>query len=151
VEQTAFVGKRKSTLLGTASDVDVAEMLGVTKTSVFGKRKHLGVPALYLSGKQVAHRWTERELGWLGKLTDSDIAERIGVDSTTVTWKRRVLGIGPKSPTKKGRQWTKKELKSRSNNSSASLRYDSSSARFDDRLPEIIVDLFRHQVGLKAV
>lgn len=88
---------REIALLGTDSDEKIAAKLGVTKSSVFVRRKKLGVPAFGQSTAEKSHRWTKHQIGWLGKFSDNEIAQRIGVSSYTVSYKRRSLGIATRS------------------------------------------------------
>ncbi len=88
---------RQIALLGTDSDEKIAARLGLTKSSVFVRRKKLGVPAFGQSTAEKSHRWTKRQLAWLGKFSDREIADRIGVSNYTVAYKRRSLGIATRS------------------------------------------------------
>ena len=101
---------RDLALLGTASDVEIAKRVGVTRTAVEQQRRRNGVAPYGSTTDQRRHRWTKRQIGWLGKLTDREIAERLGVTVGAVAWKRRLLCVEPTRKSRARQHWTKREL-----------------------------------------
>ena len=100
-------------LLGTASDVIVANQLGVSENTVRLRRKKLKIPPANLSSKKKAFRWTDKRIAMLGKHSDSSLARRWSIDPTTVAWKRRIMSIPTASAvwsSKPVRQWSKREI-----------------------------------------
>ena len=80
-------------LLGKASDRDVARQLGIHASSVFSKRRELGIASYQPPQRRI--RWTAKMLALLGKLPDVDIARRFGIVKDSVSRKREELGIEP--------------------------------------------------------
>lgn len=98
-------------LLGTESDVRVADALGVTKSSAFKQRVKRGIPACHPSTIGARYKWTKRQIKMLGNIPDAQVAKKIGLDPSQVTEKRSILGIAPShKPMQPRRKWTKKEL-----------------------------------------
>lgn len=98
-------------LLGTISDQEVANRIGLTDSAVNIKRRTLGIPAFGKSTSENKYRWSKKELAMLGKLTDAQVARETGLTSGVVAAKRRILGrpiAGGK--TSRRRNWTKNEL-----------------------------------------
>lgn len=80
---------KEDSLLGTASDAEIAERLGRTTRAVEARRERLGIKAQHRIGKV----WPARVLALLGKVPDTEIAAMMDVWSLTVLKKRRSLGI----------------------------------------------------------
>ena len=79
--------------LGKASDRDLARQLGINASSVFAKRRELGIPS-YCPPRRLI-RWTRKMRALLGKVPDTDIARRFGIVKDSVSRKREELGIEP--------------------------------------------------------
>jgi len=84
---------QKLALLGTMSDAEVAEELGIHKATVSTKRKQLGIAASRPPRR--VYQWTEELLALLGKVTDRELARRSGFSVSSVRRKRAALGIRP--------------------------------------------------------
>jgi DNA-binding CsgD family transcriptional regulator len=84
--------------LGKQSDASFARELGIDRSSVWAKRRSLGIR--WWSPKRV---WGQKELRWLGRLTDREIARRLGLSAETVGQKRRSLGIACSPSSGRGR------------------------------------------------
>jgi DNA-binding CsgD family transcriptional regulator len=103
-------------LLGRKSDQEVAEMLGMAKTTVANKRRSLGIES-FAHKTKLWRRWTEDELALLGKHTDKEIARRLKMPEPNVASKRHHLGIAPFRPRKENTRprpnavkWTRQNL-----------------------------------------
>jgi hypothetical protein len=79
--------------LGKASDRDVARQLGINATSVFAKRREMGIPS-YRPPRRLI-QWTRKMKALLGKVPDTEIARRFGIVKDSVSRKREELGIEP--------------------------------------------------------
>lgn len=102
--------KRQIAALGSASDAQIAELMGVATNTIIKKRRKLGIAPFGQTREAKQHHWTKRQIGWLGKRTDVAIAQQLGIDQTTVAYQRRILGIPSYSVTSKGHEWTEKEI-----------------------------------------
>lgn len=78
-------------MLGTASDRDVAEELGISFTSVAMKRKLLQIPPFQAPNEQI--EWTQEMVAQLGVAPDRAVAARFGLGTKSVSRKREELGI----------------------------------------------------------
>lgn len=78
------------TLLGTRSDWDVADELGMHKRTVRLRRLVLGIPAF---GRNVGIDWTSEMDVLLGTMVDEDVADTLGMNRSSVRNRREVLGI----------------------------------------------------------
>lgn len=78
-------------LLGTQSDRRVAQLLGISATSVHNKRRLLGIPSYHPPHKRIT--WTAEMIGLLGTRTDVDCARRFRMTKDSVKLKRDELGI----------------------------------------------------------
>jgi len=104
--------RKNLALLGKLPDERVAEIMGISRKSVMGKRKRLGIES-FAVGTQFWHPWTEEEIARLGITTDRELAEQLGIQPMCVTAKRRQLGIESftkASGLKASREWTEREL-----------------------------------------
>lgn len=72
-------------LVGTMTDVKLAEQLGVGTHVVFMRRVNLGIPPYSV--------WTDTALSMLGTMSDEELSRLLGVHKTTVRYKRLQLGI----------------------------------------------------------
>jgi hypothetical protein len=80
-------------LLGTASDRNVAEKLGISVTSVGYKRKLLDIPPF---GEPVERiEWTKEMITLLGTISDREFVLRFPMGLDTVHQKRKELGVAP--------------------------------------------------------
>jgi len=75
-------------LLGTATDAKVARLIGVTKLSVFNRRKRLGIP----SQQPRTINWGLTEIGLLGKYPDEQVAALLQRPVDAVRRKRIQIG-----------------------------------------------------------
>jgi len=78
--------RAQTALLGTATDREVARILGMNKPAVTRKREQLGVPPFVA-------RWSTAEKALLGADTDAAIAKLLGRSQSAVETKRRQLRI----------------------------------------------------------
>jgi hypothetical protein len=78
-------------LLGTMSDPELGELLGISHATVYLKRRRLGICPF--QPKPVDVEWTEEMLGLLGKVPDAEVAQRYGLAIVTVYRKRSSLKI----------------------------------------------------------
>lgn len=104
--------RKNLALLSKLPDERVAEIMGISRKSVLGKRKRLGIES-FAVGTQFWHPWTEEEITRLGKTTDRELAEQLGIQPMCVTAKRRQLGIEAFTKTsglKTSREWTEREI-----------------------------------------
>jgi hypothetical protein len=74
--------------LGKATDLELAEELGLQHAAVAALRSRLGIAALH----PVKH-WSESEIELLGTLPDREVADRLERSRGAVAEKRRSLGI----------------------------------------------------------
>ena len=82
-------------LLGSDTDSQIADMLGISIYCVARKRSSLGIPS-YVERNWKRIQWTKRMLAMLGKMQDSQVAAHLRIDANTVMRKRRSLNIPPK-------------------------------------------------------
>ncbi|WP_158229210.1 DUF746 domain-containing protein [Collimonas sp. PA-H2] len=82
------------TLLGAASDQTIATQLGVSKASVGGRRRQLGI-ASFCTSPLV---WTAEMEAHLGTDLDTVIAKKLGVNRQQVFRRRHQLGIAANRP-----------------------------------------------------
>lgn len=104
--------RKNLALLGKLPDERVAEIIRISRKSVLGKRKRLGIES-FAVGTQFWHPWTEEEIARLGKTTDRELAEQLGIQPMCVTAKRRQMGIesfAKASGLKTSRVWTEREI-----------------------------------------
>lgn len=85
--------QKELALLGTRSDYEIAELVGVAPGTVQFKRTLLGIPPFGRRPEKIV--WTKQMLSLLGKVNDSEIAERFGVNPSSVKIKRDRLRIPP--------------------------------------------------------
>ena len=85
--------QRELAQLGTVSDYEVAELVGVAPGTVHLKRRLLGIPAFGRRPDKI--EWTEEMLSLLGTVMDSEITRRFGISASSVKIKRDRLGIAP--------------------------------------------------------
>lgn len=99
-------------MLGTASDRAVAAALGINHSSVFLKRRSLGISPYRepISPGGPRFEWTDRAIRLLGKGSDRKIARKLGISPSAVFHKRRVLGIPGYRPPPKRLRWTQEML-----------------------------------------
>lgn len=97
-------------LLGTASDAEVAGMIGVTKSAVFSKRVSLGIAPVTGAQSERVHKWTASQERKLGTVSDNALAEKFGISTTVVNARRLSMGIAPARTMALRKPWTKKEL-----------------------------------------
>lgn len=92
--------------LGKRPDQEIADILGVTRSTVYKKRASLGIPTY----REVF--WTDDKLVLLGKISDAEAARRFGVSKTAVAAKRQALDIPPliPAPGRNPRTWTQEEI-----------------------------------------
>jgi len=93
-------------LLGTMSDIEVSERLGISRVTVFNKRDELGIPAGGMRGPKT-REWTEEQIALLGTMVDREVAERLGIKHALVLKKRTDLGIPIYD---KSRKWTEEQI-----------------------------------------
>ena len=83
--------------LGTITDRELAEQLGVHIMCVMMKRKQMGIQSFSKSsGIRKSRTWTKLEISLLGKKTDSVLAHEMGLGIGVLRKKRIELGIAPK-------------------------------------------------------
>lgn len=83
-------------LLGTETDADVAELLGIGESSVRLKRRLLHIEAFGDTAHGRAKvTWTQEHLDLLGRVPDAVLAARMGISGSTVWMKRHLAGIPP--------------------------------------------------------
>lgn len=75
-------------LLGTMSNPDIAEQLGISVTAVNLRRRKLGIPIFSRSA-----RWTSEMEAQLGTMSDFKVAEELGIPVGAVRRRREKLGI----------------------------------------------------------
>jgi hypothetical protein len=80
-------------LLGTASDHNVAERLGISVTSVGFKRNLLDIPPFIEPVKPIS--WTNQMIALLGTISDREFVRGFPMGLDTVHQKRKELGIAP--------------------------------------------------------
>ena len=78
--------------LGRMTDASLADRMGITDTSVFVKRRSLGIPSFF-PGREAQAKWKATQLRRLGKVPDAILAAEIGVSPSVVQAKRQSLGI----------------------------------------------------------
>lgn len=78
-------------VLGKASDSEVAKKFGVGLSTVRDRRRKLGIPAF--NGGRPSRIEIPEEL--LGRISDGKIAEQIGCSKATVRSRREELNISP--------------------------------------------------------
>jgi hypothetical protein len=93
-------------LLGEASDRQVAEELGVSKSSVAYKRTSLGIQAYGEARRKPDRFWTAKRISLLGTARDLEVARRLRVSRARVAYQRRVRGIPPFVPRRPRIVWT---------------------------------------------
>ena len=95
-------------LLGTASDRDLADRLGLHADTVGRRRRALGIASYSKRSYPIpAHEWTGEEVALLGKVPDEEVARRLGLSYEVVGYRRRRLGIPPcRRPGRTGNAWT---------------------------------------------
>lgn len=84
--------KKDIALLGTMSDKNVAQRIGLSATCIINKRKELGIAPF---SAVLKINWTKTLLNQLGKISDSQLAFKMGVHTSAVHKKRVELGILP--------------------------------------------------------
>jgi len=77
------------TMLGQASDGDVARRTGRSSSAVASKRQALGIAPYHAHSRT----WTKKELRRLGKEPDAVVARSIGASRGHVLKKRTALGL----------------------------------------------------------
>lgn len=87
-EPPAQVPAEIAELLGTASDAQVADRLGMSQPQVRRLRKKLGI-----SAHMAMKRWTPAEVALLGTAPDKAIAKRLGRTRASVLYARMDRGI----------------------------------------------------------
>ncbi len=85
---------RELALLGRISDGMLARRLGISKTTVWKRRRELNIPACYVGPLKIA--WTPTMLRDLGRLMDREFAERYGVSRSTAQGKRQEMNRAAK-------------------------------------------------------
>ncbi len=88
-------------LLGTKSDRETAENLGLSKTAIRIRRIELGIPLKELPRPVPTNKfnWTPEIEAQLGTMSDQRLAEKLGVSSALVHKRRKLLGIAAKGNT----------------------------------------------------
>ncbi len=86
-------------LIGTGSDLSVANALGLPFKLVAYKRRRMRIPLL-------VQRWTEHELALLGRASDYRISRTLGKSHKAIRRKREKLGI----PTFARKPWSEAEI-----------------------------------------
>ena len=86
-------------LLGTASDIEIAERLGVSVSTVWHARNSRGIPTFGV-------HLTPQQIELIGTMSDHALAKRLGCLSSLVASTRERLGI-PAFQTQK--RWTPQE------------------------------------------
>lgn len=61
-------------LLGTMSDIDLGEKLGVPKANVTFRRKKLGIAPFNAHKSVITRPWTDKEIALLGSMPDASVA-----------------------------------------------------------------------------
>jgi hypothetical protein len=89
-----FWTAKEMALLGTQTDKEVAQQIGVSPATVYVKRSKLGIPA-HNGRPHFMCRWGTTELAMLGRFPDSEIAELTSRSLNEVVNKRKSLGIKP--------------------------------------------------------
>jgi len=98
----------KIALLGTMSDAALAKHLGIKWTSVFEKRKSLGIASFRKFGPQ---KWNQKAIRMLGKKSDQEVANIFEMAKTTVFNKRKSLGItSSMQQSDSWHRWTEEEV-----------------------------------------
>lgn len=101
-------------LLGTMTDYDVAQTLGVTQGVVFNQRAIRGIPPFRPVGRHKAGRksypWTPEELALLGTMSDQDVANKLDISYGTVQRKRKELGIPAMDSSRERIDWTEEKI-----------------------------------------
>lgn len=95
-------------LLGQASDRDVAAELGLGISTVSHKRQFLGIPAFQSNRPRQSRFWTPARLALLGRVNDGELARRWGISRSAVFYRRQLLGIPPAQPAAPRVRWTAK-------------------------------------------
>ena len=93
----AHIGPKKWTtrelkLLGTDTDVNIANQLSLSASLIARQRKILNIPSFKGSKP---FKWKKSSLAMLGKFTDADIAFELGINASTIWKKRKELNIEP--------------------------------------------------------
>jgi hypothetical protein len=109
LKRKRIIWTRKTiSMLGTMTDAALALKLRVSVSTVFEKRRKLGIPA---SRPPNSIQWTRDMIATLGRIPDRDFAKAYGMNVLTVYNKRLDLGIGCYARnTKAWHYWTKKEI-----------------------------------------
>ena len=85
-------------MLGSASDGEVAELLGLPKHCVRYKRRCLQIPPAREASPSSSGRWSQRRVALVGTAPDPEIARRLGVHPGSVAYQRRKRGVPPFRP-----------------------------------------------------
>lgn len=102
--------KARLKLLGSVSDVVLGLRFRIGHSTIYYKRKALGIPARYPNTQQKKRHWSSRQLARLGVDSDTAIAKSMGLTVAATGQKRKVLGIpAPPSTRNKAREWQKRE------------------------------------------
>jgi DNA-binding CsgD family transcriptional regulator len=91
-------------LLGTASDRELADFWGVEDSAVYHRRRLLAIPAFGNRGRP--QPWTPAMIATLRDHHDRDIAKRFGITAASVAIKRRELRIEKELPHHLATTWT---------------------------------------------
>lgn len=99
-------------LLGKVTDTRVAELAGVSLTTVRAERRRRGIPSF--DRRRPAFTWTPESVAMLGRDTDANVAAELDVHPCTVARERRIRGI-PSFTDRRGRRtsartWTAEEV-----------------------------------------
>lgn len=81
--------EKEEALLGTMTDVEVAEKIGRTKTAVTQHRLKMEVAAF----SPRSYSWRENDLALLGMMSDIKLAEKLGVSRKFIIGERKKRGI----------------------------------------------------------
>lgn len=84
-----FWTRERLSVIGSATDLELARKWGIEIQEVSRKRQSLGIPGWV----PVRYVWTKEMKALLGKESDRSIAKKLGINRNTVTRKRIELGI----------------------------------------------------------
>lgn len=82
---------RALSLVGTATDADVARRLGISRDQVAYQRLKQGIAPYVPGPRRIA--WSREIIRFLGKHPDTEVARRFGIGGAAIAAKRRQLGI----------------------------------------------------------
>jgi hypothetical protein len=86
----------ETTLLGTKSDREVAKQTGRTPSSVYSRRRKLGIPNIFKRRPpSQAPPWTAKRDKLLGTMPDMQLAAKLRCTATVIFNRRRKLGVPP--------------------------------------------------------